>query len=124
MGYAANASGIWLPFTTVYTGFSVDPTGQDCSSSLMGKFCAFRVWATTAGTSNATTLTCTLPYNGRSRTRINCIVVNNGVVVDAFADVAVTPNTNILTVFATSAAAAFTASGSKNCFVTGIYELQ
>lgn len=116
------ASGIWLTWVPTFTGFSADPTSVDATYTVSGKTCTVRV-NMTAGISNATTFTMTLPFNSRSRTINSIVIVNAGTTAAGRVDFAVTPNTNIATFFATPAGGAFTASGGKSGFFSITYEM-
>jgi hypothetical protein len=60
--YAANPQGYpeWFNYTPTYTGFSADPSGGVARFAVHGRVC-FVDHVRTAGTSNATTFTITLP---------------------------------------------------------------
>jgi len=114
--------GKWYSYTPTFTGFSADPTAVDASYNVEGKRCTVRMHMT-AGTSNATTLTITAPFNARSRQVYPIIVSNNNTVQAGRCDIAVVSNTNIITVYATPAAGAFTASGNKAAYLCITYEM-
>lgn len=121
MGYIAQSIGQWLSWTTVWTGFSADPTTTG-KYSLNGKMCTIYLQPT-AGTSNATTCTFTLPFAAAGVNVWIPIVVNNG--TQQAGRIQTSAASNVITVYATAAAGAFTGSGSKNCQISGwTYEIQ
>src|SRR5688572_31735843 len=122
MGYSAQSIGQWQNWTPTYTGFSVNPTGGTTRYTLNGKMCT--IWHQQgAGTSNATTFTFTLPFAAAGTNVSNPVVVDNS--TQQTGRIQTSAASNICTVFATAAAGAFTASGNKNCQISGwTYEIQ
>lgn len=118
-------NGVPLTYTTwtpTYTGFSVDPSGGTANYTLIGKMCTIHLQPG-AGTSNATGFTLTLPFAAANVNVNSPIVVNNG--TQQAGRIQTAAGSNILTVSATIAGGTFTASGSKNCQISGwSYEIQ
>lgn len=119
MGHVAQSIGqigTWIP---TWTGFSADPTNVVASYSLNGKLCTVTLFAT-AGTSNATTTTVTLPFTA-STTQINYLFsVDNGTnQVGSYCRTRL--NSTIMDCYRTPATATWTASGNKNVYFTFTY---
>ena len=115
----ANSTSTWVP---TFAGFSADPTGITARYVLNGKWCTVSL-TMTAGTSNATTMTVTLPFAALGIVSHNPIVANSGTLQTG--RITTAAGSNVLTCTATPAAGAFTASGAKNLFLAGFtYEIQ
>ena len=111
--------GTWVP---TWTGFSADPTSVNARYYvLQNKFCVAELSAT-AGTSNATTLTVTLPKTHANTFNANVPVTttNSGTRESGLG--IFTANSNIFTIARVSAAA-YTASGNKLVTFTIIYPI-
>lgn len=108
------AFGYWQTYTPTYTGFSVAPSGGVLFATI-GEVLLLSVHPT-AGTSNATGFTITLPSgfvlanNVHSPARI----VDNGVAPTSPGLVEGITTQAVLTIYKDFAGAAWTASGSKN----------
>lgn len=110
-------------YTPTWTGFSSAPA-SDLQWSLVGDICTVIVDGT-GGTSNATTLTFTVPFTSDGRAQVVCVSQDNGT-VQAGAGRAFTANgSNIVTVNkAMNAAGGWTASGTKMLFCVLQYKIQ
>lgn len=102
--------GSWIPWTPTFTGFSADPSGVNAEYFRVGNKVDIRI-SMSAGTSNATTYTFTLPFNSAIGQQFISPVMNNGTF--AAGRITMAASSNILTLFATAAGGAFTASGNK-----------
>lgn len=62
--YQENPAGFpdWFTFATTYGGFSANPTPTNLRYSVHGRICYVKLTATGNGTSNATSLTITVPF--------------------------------------------------------------
>lgn len=107
-----NEIGSWIPYTPVWTGFSADPTLVYAGYFREGKKCQVVITINASGTSNATTMTVTLPFNSAFAAINTAVILNSGTAAVGRAHTAA--SSNILTFFATITAGAFTASGNKN----------
>ncbi|MBS3927807.1 MAG: hypothetical protein KGZ65_04365 [Sphingomonadales bacterium] len=107
-GQVYSSSGTWTP---AWTGFSADPTGTTAVLQI-GKMVKAEIELSGHGTSNATTLTVTLPVAAKRATSYPMQVVDNGTNVIGVCDTAAA--SNILTCYASSAYASFTGSGLKS----------
>jgi len=125
--YAANPQGYpsWFSYTPVWTGFSADPPNPIARFSVVGTACTLNILCGTPGTSNATTLTATLPivpHGTLGYGRYTCRATNNS------ADLA-TPGlvtidaVSVLTAYRDMSAAAWTGSGSKGIGGVFVYEI-
>lgn len=114
--YSHVPMGIWIPWTPVYTGFSADPTAGAARFILLGKLVILIHHRTTAGTSNATGFTISLPVTAGGISRHGVArITDNGTVQTAMGLVEISTGApTIMTIFKDQAGAAFTASGGKN----------
>lgn len=107
----------WADWTPTWTGFSANPTVIAARYIIIGKRC----WCwlrTSTGTSNATTLTFTLPATAKSGTNFQQIynipsAVNNSGSAVSSAIMQTTPGSNVMSCFLTAAGGAWTSSGGK-----------
>lgn len=109
----------WVP---VFTGFSADPSNVVARYCVIGKVCFFYFHAT-AGTSNATTFTMTLPV-AAANTQIQsipCRGTDNGALT-ATAYIRTTVNSAIANCYPTGAFSTWTNSGNKLILCVGTYE--
>lgn len=122
--YAASPQGYptWFSFVPTFTGFSVDPTGFTCHFSIVGSSLFFNYASGTAGTSNATTFTMTVPVAILGSIQIVCRVQNNGTPPNT-PGLAVlnTGAATVLSLFLNTAAAAFTNVNAKDAWVQFYY---
>lgn len=124
MGYSVQSVGQWQTWTPTFTGFSADPTNVNARYSVNGKMCTV-ICEMTAGTSNATSFTLTLPFTaGTVRVFAPVQVQNNGTIQTGAGRVFTTIGSNVLTVNLTLAGGNFTSSGTKAVWFTFTYEIQ
>lgn len=116
-----NEIGSWIPYTPVWTGFSADPTLVYAGYFREGKKCQVVITINASGTSNATTMTVTLPFNALFAIVNMAIITNSGTAAVGRAHTAA--SSNILTFFATITAGAFTGSGNKSGNVNLTYSV-
>lgn len=114
--------GDYQTWTPTFTGFSVIPSGYIARYTVKGKTCFAEYRKGTAGTSNATTFTMTLPLNGKT-TGVNqrhiVLLTNNGSNVIGLGIVTNGNNLLILSIVGSS----FTASGGKDADFSITYEI-
>lgn len=118
MGYSSvtQSIGQWRAWTPTFTGFSADPTAVTSRYSLNGKLCTIYL-DSTAGTSNATTFTITLPFaaaNTSSQSFSGLMVSNNSGATTSPGLIRTRANSNVADLYLNSSAAAWTGSGTKN----------
>jgi hypothetical protein len=115
LGYYSQTyeTGTWIP---TFTGFSSAPTVNIAQYVRIGKLCTAHL-RMVATTSNATGFTVTLPFTASNTDFQSFLVpaVDNGAFLTSPAKADTTANSNILTLYKTiaSAAASWTASGTK-----------
>lgn len=123
MGYSVQSIGKYTTWIPSFTGFSADPTSVVAEYSVNGNMCHVVV-SMVAGTSNATTFTLTLPFNAATTTNtLTQLVTDNGANQSAPGACVVNSGSNILSIFRTTALAAFTASGGKACRLNFVYRI-
>lgn len=126
MGYSTQEIGKWYDYVPTYTGFSVDPILVSARYTLNGKLCTVR-WRHSTGTSNATTLTITLPFAARTLTNdfqfAPVFAFNNGASLTTPGLIATASGSNIANVYTNMANAAWTASSTKFFSGTLTYEI-
>lgn len=113
---------VWQTFTPSFTGFSGTPTTSPARYTQMGKTVVVQVGVT--GTSNATTMTFTLPVapSASNSGQFPVRVRDNGTTGTA-AGLLATDNTTTCQIFKDLSTAAFTNSGTKSLFsATFMYE--
>lgn len=100
-------------YTPTWTGFSSAPSDGFARYLQLGKLVYVRVTGFTAGTSNATSMTITLPFPAGLVSQNAVMVMDNSafLTTSGRADTAV--GSNVLTIFKDWSGAGFTASGSK-----------
>jgi len=114
----------YTPYATAFTGFSVAPTvpsGYCRYKMITRNTCHFILYPSVIGTSNATTMTVTLPF-AASSTQVqlfNILVYNNGSAVNGTIRTRV--GSNIADVYV-GGFSAFTAGGGKSAMCTILYE--
>lgn len=113
MGYAIQqptVSGTWTP---VFTGFSADPTVTEAIYTKIGNIVTASL-KLTSGTSNATSFTLTLPFNGSNQIQVFTVAAtNNGAALTTPARLDIAAASNIATLYTNMAAAAWTAAKGK-----------
>lgn len=116
-------SGTWVP---TFTGFSVVPSNVTARYYRIPgtKLCWCHIQVDTAGTSNATTMTVTLPFPAANTTTQKWIMqpFNNTAAVSPPAMMRTQVNSAICDCFLTTANGAWTSSGTKAINGTFIYE--
>lgn len=117
-----NEIGSWIPYTPVWTGFSADPTLLYAGYFRQGKQCHVVISTSASGTSNATTMTVTVPFTSAFATLNPALITNAGTAALGRAHGGA--GTNIVTFFATAAAGAFTNSGNKQGNINFSYAIQ
>lgn len=125
MAYAISSPFTWLDWTPVFAGFSSAPTNVIFRYQVIGKTVFFRVYMTDATTSNATTMTMTMPIAGKtgaSQTTIGTRV-NSGAGSVNPARVIVNSASNVAGCFIDTASGVWTNSGDKRIFAQGSYEI-
>lgn len=120
MGYSVTPIGQWIDWVPTFTGFSADPSITSARYTLAGKMCN-AYWVTGAGTSNATTLTITMPFAAKNSCVFTLEIQDAGTVQTGRASL--TAGSNILTVLKANLGA-FTASGNKMCRGFIMYEIE
>lgn len=118
----------WVSYTPVWTGFSADPTVAAAEYSRYGKTCTIRITTSATGTSNATTTTVTAPFNAAT-TNLQYgpvpVTANNSAGLSAPGLVQTRQtSSNVLDLYTTIAAGAWTASGGKRVSFTFTYHIQ
>lgn len=116
----------WIAWVPTWTGFSVDPTGVVARYILIGKTCHIYMIPSGSGTSNAGTITMTLPFaaaNTGIQIGTNVVIINNGTSVAVNGRIDSRVNSNIADIYRDLIATAFTASGAKRASLTYTYEI-
>lgn len=107
-------------FTPTFAGFSAGPTISKSYYSKVGTSCTFSIYMT-AGTSNATSETMTLPFTSSSSADLQQgggQVLDNGVLQNTSCLVRTRAGSNICDVYKDFGAGLFTASGTKYQVIT------
>lgn len=121
------SSGAWSSWVPTFTGFSSPPT-VTARYALIGKTCHISVITTAHGTSNATSLTMTLPFAAASGTnQTSCIlsVRDNGTTQTTPGRIQATAASNIADIYKTCATTNnWTSSGEKSASFNWTYEIQ
>lgn len=120
----------WMDHNPQWTGFSANPTNVSSRYMVNYSSCFFKHREGTAGTSNATTFTISLPIdsgtmgNANSRVRSGLAVTDNGVALTNPGVISISPSSNTLSVFSNFGFAAFTnANGKRADGIDCIFEL-
>jgi len=125
-GYFANqsADGLWQACNTSFTGFSANPTALANKFTTIGKTVYWWQLNGTAGTSNAATYTQTLPIKSKNGGTVGlCAVTDNSAIQTAPGRYDLnSASTTITFGKALTAAAGFTAVGTKFANVFVMYE--
>lgn len=125
-GTVTQSIGQWQAWTPTFTGFSADPSSVTARYTLNGKMCTIYL-DSTAGTSNATTFTITLPFaaaNTSSQSFAGLMVSNNSAATTSPGLIRTRVNSNVADLYLNSSAAAWTASGTKNARISSFaYEI-
>jgi len=124
MGYSTTSIGAWNTWVPTHTGYSANPTAEVARYCLIGKMCTVE-YNSTAGTSNATSTTMTLPFASNQ-----AVVFSTGIAVDSGAGATttlrmdLTAGSNIATLYKSPAATVWTATGNKGVKFQFTYEIQ
>lgn len=112
----------WLTYTTTWAGFSVDPTGT-FKYSIIDSTCFVTYADGASGTSNATTLTFTLPVASLRNAANGGIVYvkDNSANVPAPGHILLTAASAVVNVHKTFYQGAFTNSGAKDVFAAQFF---
>lgn len=123
--HIVNEVGSWIPYTPVWTGFSVDPTVTSAKFFREGKICTVKIRCNTNGTSNATTTTVTVPFNASTDLQFGLIfsLANNNAVSTTPGSIVTRSNSNIIDLYINLQSAAWSASNGKRASFTLTYEL-
>lgn len=123
--FSNNSDGVYTAWVPTFTGFSVVPSSVTARYLVQGKSCTCYL-ASSAGTSNATTFTITLPFNAKNGSQYfaNIMVTNNGVATTTPGLLVTRASSNIADLYLNTSAAAWTASASKNARFVITYETE
>jgi hypothetical protein len=128
--YAANPQGYpgWFNYSPTLTGFSVNPANAVYRFSLNGKTCTLVQRNGTAGTSNATGFTVTLPVTAATITNhawgcASGYLMDNSAAQSSPGLVSIASAGTVVTLYKTLAASAWTGSGTKSCDYQIVYEI-
>lgn len=112
-----------LPFASVVTGYSANPTATYYVYKLTGTSLYAKIREGTAGTSNATTTTYTIPFteSGVARWTAPTTIVDNGATPTTPGLAQIATSTNIISMFKDYNSAVWTASGTKRIQDCNIY---
>ena len=126
ISYQANPQGFpqWFNYAPTWDGFSSAPTVANAVFTITGRMVTVVVNCSGNGTSNATTLTCTLPitaaYVGRG---VAGYAVNNGSALTVAGRIYVAAASDVMYAYTDMATGAWTNSGAKRldfCLTYGI----
>jgi hypothetical protein len=119
---SSNTDGLYKDWIITYTGFSVNPTSVVSRYMQIGKLCHFWINAT-AGTSNSTSFTITLPVPA-SNSGIQTIKLRgtDNTAVTTNCTLRTIAGSSTATLHPTEALGNWVASGSKNAVGQGTYE--
>ena len=124
--YAANPQGYpgYFNYAPTFTGFSADPAVGDGSSrfAVNGRTCIWEHNYNTAGTSNATGFTVTLPIASASYFRSWLLVLDNSAARAALGMISIN-STTVAGLFTDGTGAAWTGSGTKNGRFVLVYQV-
>jgi len=123
--YSTAASPLGYPqsfaFTPTFTGFSANPSAFSCAFQVVGDLVMFLYASGTAGTSNATTFTMTLPIAPSLGERYLCRVQDSGTQQTGPGMGTTSGGSTTLSLFKTTQSGAFTGSGAKDCDISFVY---
>ena len=107
----------YFNYTATLTGFSADPTDNVYQFTIQGRRVTYVIRQTTSGTSNATTLTATLPVTAKTLTNYRevapCQLVDNGSIQTAPGMLLITSGSTTLATFLNFSQAALTNANGK-----------
>lgn len=119
MGYSTQSLGQFQDWIITWTGFSANPTNVTSRYTIVGKMCTIWIQAT-AGTSNTTGFTITLPIaaaNSAVQQAVVRIADNSNF---AFGRLVTTAGSNIATIQPSASGTSWTASNLKVIVCAGI----
>lgn len=122
MGYSTQAIGIPIPYTPTFGGFSADPTNVTARYILIGKLCHVYL-NSTAGTSNDTFFTVTLPFAAANTAIQSYTAVNVGNGTFSLGRLATVANSSTLNLYPTVSTTSWPSTGNKNCNFSLSYEI-
>ena len=109
--------GVWYDWTPTIVGFSTDPTNTIYRYCVIGKLCHINIRQLTAGTSNNTIFTISLPINAVTITNMvwsgTSRVADNGVIQSAPGLLEIVSGGTVINCYKDYNAAAWTSSGAK-----------
>jgi len=113
----------WSP---TFTGYASAPTNVIAFYQMVKpKLCYFRMWMFDPATSNATTLTFTLPFVAKTGSNqpslVIAIMVNGGSNVANTGRALLSAGSNVVSCFTNMSNAAWTNTGDKRIFMSGMY---
>lgn len=120
---SSNSTGQYQDWTPTITGFSALPSSVSARYSVNGKACTC-YYLSTAGTSNATTTTVTLPFNASSSSLQYMLIQSTNSGATAPGLLVTRLGSNVADLYASIAGGAWTASGAKNFRFSITYEIQ
>ncbi len=117
-------SKIWTAWVPTWTGFSVDPVLTFARYHIDGKMCTCILTTTTSGTSNATTLSFTLPFSAARAVVGTARGSNNGATLADPVLLVSTASSNVCNAYLTfGPTTAWTAANGKQINFQFVYEL-
>jgi len=113
----------WAAWTPTWTGFSVDPTAT-ARCCQIGKVGFVELACSIGGTSNATTITITLPFTAKSNGQRLCSqTFNNGGLLPDPAQIVLAGGSATVDIYKDATRAVWTASGGKYVNFAFSYEI-
>jgi len=115
--YAARPQGYpdYFAYTPTYTGFSANPTSEECKFSTHGNRIFVRIAGASAGTSNATGFTATSPVTAVAAALGIGNGVDNSSVLSSPSRCVIPAASAVITIHKDFASGAWTGSGNKYC---------
>ncbi len=120
---SSNSSGQYQDWSPTITGFSALPTAISARYLANGKMCTC-YYLSTAGTSNATTTTVTLPFNASSSSLQYMLIQATNSGATATGLLVTRLGSNVADLYASITGGSWTASGAKNFRFSVTYEIQ
>lgn len=113
----------WLDAATTFSGFSANPTGTFKYKVIPYSF-QWQYRAAAAGTSNATSMSVTLPFPAQYAFYVPCFVKDNGSNLSTPGHLEYTANSKTMSVWKTFYQGTFTSSGSKDFYGPGTFQCE
>jgi len=113
----------WFGYTAIYTGFSADPTTVGSQFKIIGNLIYINHYEVTAGTSNTTDFTVSLPVNasGISRAYFKpTYATNNSANIESSLGL-ILGGGSVANLYSTGGGGAWTASGTKRASFQAVY---